>query len=121
MTITAEILPRGGGNQRDSVQREQVPDHEHRRFEHANKVMQFLWSGTQRKQSCRCFVVRQKQREACSQLRMQIGRLEVEAASRVGQLNKARQIQASSKVRETVPSSAGTELAHRGSYDQRQQ
>ena len=35
-----------------------------------------------------------EQREACSQLRMQIGRLEVEAASRVEQLNKARQIQA---------------------------
>ena len=28
--ITAEIQPRGGGNQRDSVQKEQVPDHEHR-------------------------------------------------------------------------------------------
>ena len=35
-----------------------------------------------------------EQREACSQLRMQLGRLEVEAASRVEQLNKARQIQA---------------------------
>ena len=30
-----------------------------------------------------------EQREACSQLRMQIGRLEVEAASRVEQPNKA--------------------------------
>ena len=48
-----------------------------------------------------------EQRDACSQLRMQIGRLEVEAASRVEQLNKAREIQASLKVRETVPSSAG--------------
>ena len=26
----AVIQPRGGGNQRDSVQKEQVPDHEHR-------------------------------------------------------------------------------------------
>ena len=35
-----------------------------------------------------------EQREARSKLRMQIGRLEAEAASRVEQLNKARQIQA---------------------------
>ena len=60
-------------------------------------------------EGCRCFVVRQSNErlvhsEACSQLRMQIGRLEVEAASRVDQLNKARQIQAR---RETVPISAG--------------
>ena len=62
-----------------------------------------------------------EQREACSQLRMQIGRLEVEAASRVEQLNKARQIQAKHEGARDSAQQLGAELAHRGSYDQRQQ
>ena len=61
-----------------------------------------------------------EQREACSQLRMQIGRLEVEAASRVEQLNKARQIQAKLEGARDSAQQRGAELAHRGSYDQRQ-
>ena len=62
-----------------------------------------------------------QQREGCSQLRMQIGRLEVEAASRVEQLNKARQIQAKLEGVRDSAQQRGAELAHRGSHDQRQQ
>ena len=62
-----------------------------------------------------------EQREACSQLRMQIGRLEVEAASWVEQLNKARKIQAKLEGARDSAQQRGAELAHRGSYDQRQQ
>ena len=62
-----------------------------------------------------------EQREAWSQLRMQIGRLEVEAASRVEQLNKARQIQAKLEGARDSAQQRGAELAHRGSHDQRQQ
>ena len=62
-----------------------------------------------------------EQREACSQLRMQIGQLEVEAASRVEQLNKARQIQAKFEGARDSAQQRGGELAHRGSCDQRQQ
>ena len=52
---------------------------------------------------------------------MQIGRLEVEAVSRVEQLNKARQIQAKLEGARDSAQQRGAELAHRGSYDQRQQ
>ena len=62
-----------------------------------------------------------EQREACSQLRMQIVRLEVEEASWVEQLNKARQIQAKLEGARDSAQQRGAELAHRGSYDQRQQ
>eukprot|EP00450_Noctiluca_scintillans_P020932 CAMPEP_0194514044 /NCGR_PEP_ID=MMETSP0253-20130528/46370_1 /TAXON_ID=2966 /ORGANISM="Noctiluca scintillans" /LENGTH=729 /DNA_ID=CAMNT_0039357649 /DNA_START=51 /DNA_END=2240 /DNA_ORIENTATION=+ len=62
-----------------------------------------------------------EQREACSQLRMQIGRLEVEAASRVEQLNKARQIQAKLEGARDSAQQREPELAHRGSFDHRQQ
>ena len=61
-----------------------------------------------------------EQREACSQLQMQIGRLEVKATSRVEQLNKARQIQANLEGARDSAQQRGAELAHRGSYDQRQ-
>ena len=60
-----------------------------------------------------------EQREACSQLRMQIGRLGGEAASRVEQLNNARQIQAKLGGARDSAQQRGAELAHRGSYDQR--
>ena len=62
-----------------------------------------------------------EQREVCSQLRMQIGRLEVEAASRVELLNKARQIQAKLEGARDSAQQRGAELAHRGSHEQRQQ
>ena len=52
---------------------------------------------------------------------MQIGRLEVEAVSRVEQLNKARQIQEKLEGARDSAQQRGAELAHRGSYDQRQQ
>ena len=61
-----------------------------------------------------------EQREACSKLRMQVGRLEVEAASRVEQLNNARQIQPKLEDARDSVQQRGAELAHRGSYDQRQ-
>lgn len=64
--------------------------------------------------------VETEQREACSQLRMQIGRLEVEAASRVEQLNKARQIQAQLEAERDAAQQREEEIRQQGAFELRQ-
>ena len=80
-----------------------------------------LWGQNQTETELQMLRSETEQREACSQLRMQISRLEVETASRVAQLYKARQIQAKLEGARDSAQQRGAELAHRGLNDQRQQ